>query len=375
MLKALHFVPALAVAILLTTAGIPAVAQQFGESVVQRGHVQEDVYLAGADVSVQGRVDGDVTAAGGRVGIEDVVNGDVFAVGGSVDIRARVKDDVRISGGEVTVRGAVGDDLLAAGGTLVVGPEASIGGRAWLTGGRLDIAGRVGRELKAAGGDIRINGEILGDANLMGDNIELGPGAKIHGQLRYRSHNAARIDPQAQVTGTIVRQSFEDMPRKNGRAGGGVFMLLTLFTAALILFLLFPRFATATARGVGEAPWISLGLGLAMLASTPFVIFMLCASVVGLWLGLMLAAIYFVLLLLGYLTGVLFLADAGLRRMPAQGEAGKGRVIAALGLVLLALVLLRLLPAVGAIAGFVLLLFGLGALTRALWRRYTAAGV
>ena len=40
---------------------------------------------------------------------------------------------------------------------------------------------------------------------------------------------------------------------------------------------------------------------------------------------------------------------------------------------MLVLALLHLLPAVGGIAGFVLLLFGLGALTRAVWRRYTAA--
>ncbi len=51
------------------------------------------------------------------------------------------------------------------------------------------------------------------------------------------------------------------------------------------------------------------------------------------------------LLLLGYLTGVLFLADAGLRRLSAQGEPGKGRIVGALALVLLVLVPLHLLPA------------------------------
>jgi hypothetical protein len=89
-------------------------------------------------------------------------------------------------------------------------------------------------------------------------------------------------------------------------------------------------------------------------------------------LGLITLVLYIVLLLLGYLTGVLFVADAGLQRLRRPEPAGRGWMIGALAATLVVLALLRLLPAIGGLTAFVLLLFGLGALTRALWRRYTS---
>jgi hypothetical protein len=371
MFTAGRWFPSLVLAGLLAAGAQLALAQQFGESVIQRGHAHEDLYLGGGSVRVLGQVDGDVSAAGGRVSIEDTVSGDVLAFGGSVDLRSAVQDDARVAGGDVAVHGTIGDDLLAAGGSVRIAPEARIGGRAWLAGGTLEIAGRVGKSLKAAGGEIVIAGEILGDANLVGEHIELRPGAIIHGHLTYRSPNAASIDPGARVLGSVVQLPLEaPAVTQAGHAAGCVFMLLSLLVTACVLFLLFPNFSLVAARSVRTAPWQALGLGLAVLASVPLVVVLLLASVVGLWLGLMTLVLYFVLLLLGYLAGVLFVADAGLQRLRRQEAPSKAWMIGALATTLLALALLRLLPVLGALAAFVLLLFGLGALTRTLWQRY-----
>ncbi len=362
-------------AVLASASALPSSAQQFGESVTQRGVVTEDLYLAGGRVTVSAKVAGDVTAAGARVAIEDTVDGDILIFGGSVDMRARVRDDARIGGGEINVRGTVGDDLLAAGGSVVIAPETVIGGRAWLAGGALDIAGRIGKGLKAAGGEIIIAGEIFGDAELIGETIELRPGAKIHGQLNYRSPNPLKISPDAEVLGAVIRQPL-DMQRHEDRHGGArVFMLLSLFTAAVVLWLLFPRFAPATAQGVREAPWRSLGLGLAVLAGGPLLIVLLLASVLGLWLGLLTLIVYLALLLLGYLTGILFVADTGLRQLRRQKPPTRGWTITAIGVTLVVLTLLRLIPVIGGIAMFALLLFGLGALSHALWRGYNGSNM
>ena len=372
MYTARRFFPSLLLGCVLAAGPLQAAGQQFGESVIQRGHVQEDVYLGGGSVRVMGQVDGDVSAAGGRVSIEDTVNGDVAAFGGSVDLRAKVKDDARLTGGDVSVSGTIGDDLLAAGGTVAIAPGTRIGGRAWLAGGTLEIAGRVGKGLRAAGGEIVIAGEILGDVDLIGEHIEIRPGAIIHGRLNYRSPNEARIDPGARLLGAVVVLPLEaPAAAKAGHAGGRVFVLLSLLVTAGVLYWLFPNFSRATARAVREAPWQVLGLGLAVLASGPLVVILLLVSIVGLWLGLIALVLYLVLLLLGYLTGVLFVADAGLRQLRRLEPPGKGWMLGALAATLVVLALLRLLPVIGGLVAFALLLLGLGSLTRALWRRYT----
>jgi len=348
-----------------------ASAQQWGESVNVRGPVKEDLYLAGGQVEVAGGVEGDVSAAGGRVTIDDSVIGDVAAFGGTVHVNANVSDDIRLTGGEVTVSGQSGDDLLAAGGTVTVTPGSRIRGRAWLAGGRVEMAGRVGQELRAAGGEIVIAGEVQGDVELIGENIEIRPGTMIRGQLRYRSPNPARIDPEAKILGPVVAAAFE-MPRpRAGHTGGRIFVTLSVIVTAALLYLLFPGFSLATARAVRVSPWANLGIGFAILAGGPLVVILLFASLLGLWLGLIALALYLVLLLLGYLTGALFLADRGLALAQPGREHGRWWVIAALAAVLILLCLLRLVPVLGGLVSFVLMLFGLGALGRALWGRYS----
>jgi cytoskeletal protein CcmA (bactofilin family) len=358
---------------LLTCAPVGG-AQAFGESVTQRGHVQEDLYLAGSSVTVAAQAEGDVSAAGGRVTIENSVNNDVMAVGGTVELRARVRDDARLAGGEVTVAGDIGDELLAAGGTVVITPDARVGGRAWLAGGTLEIDGHVAKSLKAAGGTIVIGGEIMGDADVVGEHIEIAPSAIIHGHLNYRSPNEARIDPGARIIGAVIMTPLKSpsAAARSAHVGAFVFKLLALFVTTMVLVLLFPAFSTSAARGMREAPWVALGLGVAVLASGPLVVILLMVTLIGIWLGLIVLGLYLALLLLGYLTGVLFLADTGLERVRRGAEPGNAWRLAAIAVVLVALGLLRPIPLLGGLIGLLLLLFGLGALTRALWRHYSS---
>jgi hypothetical protein len=168
---------------------------------------------------------------------------------------------------------------------------------------------------------------------------------------------------------------FEARPAaaRGAHIAGFVFKLLALFVTATVLVMLFPRFSTSAARGIRKAPWVALGLGLAVLTSGPLLVILLMITLIGIWLGLIVLAAYLVLLLLGYLTGVLFLADAGLARVRRAEEPGAGWRLTAIAVTLLVLGLLRLIPLLGGLIGFLLLLFGLGALTRAFWRRYSNA--
>jgi hypothetical protein len=171
----------------------------------------------------------------------------------------------------------------------------------------------------------------------------------------------------------VVAAPLEAPRPRAGRAGGGLFVVLSLIVSAALWYLLFPRFALATAHSVQESPWMNLGLGFAVLAAGPLVVLLLLVSLVGVWLGLIALALYLVLLLLGYLTGALFVAERGLRVARPTGDHGRWWVIGALAATLILLALLRLVPAVGALVSFALMLLGLGALTRALWRQYRSA--
>jgi cytoskeletal protein CcmA (bactofilin family) len=347
-------------------------AQEFGESVTRSGTVKEDIYLAGSAVNLTVSAEGDVIAAGGTLTIGDEIKGDVLLAGGSVTIRGKLRDDVRAAGGTVTLDAEVGDDALLAGGNVVLAPSTSVGGRAWLAGGRLDIAGRIGKELKAAGGNIVITAEVMGDVMLAGENIEIKPGAVIHGDLRYMSPNAAAIDKAARVEGTITHLLSPRHERGVAGAAAGIGILISLMVTGTVLLLLFPRIAAAVTDRIAQAPWKSLGLGLAVLAATPLVIILLFVSLIGLWLGFSLLAAYLVALLAGYLGGVLGAGEIVLKRLRRQPELSRGWRVAALVITLVVVGVLGLVPGLGGLVMFALLLFGLGGLS---WQVYRAIAV
>jgi cytoskeletal protein CcmA (bactofilin family) len=357
-------------------AATPLPAQEVGETVTKEGTIREDVYLAGRSVEVRAQVEGDVVAAGARVSIEDRVRGDVLAAGGAVTVRATVEDDVRVAGGSVEIAGHVGDDAVAAGGEVLLARTATVGGRAWLAGGSVTIAGQVAKGLKAAGNDIKITGQIAGDVELTGETIEIGPEAVIRGNLTYYSANEATIDPKALIAGIVTRKQLEAHAAPGPSVAGTRFVLFAAFAVAtMVYYLLLPVFSLQAGGAIRAAPWQALGLGLAMLATTPLVIVLLLVSVLGIWLALVLLALYFVLLTAGLLTGALALADLGLtlaRRGETPTRAWRiGSIAATFAL----LWLLCFIPGLGALAVFALLVLGTGTLAAALWRRYRGTTV
>lgn len=353
--------------------GYLLMAQDAGERVIKQGVITEDLYVAGGEIQVDAVVEGDVTAAGGDVVVERVVKGDVIAAGGTVTISAEVWDDIRAAGGDVTVSGSVGDDAILAGGSVRLLSGSSVGGRAWLAGGDLEVAGGITKELKAAGGRITISGEIDGDVELRAESISILPSARISGNFKYSSPNAADIAEGAQILGQVTREPYEEerFGPLGGIAGSAVFFV-SLALAGIVLYLLFPRFSVAAATIIREAPLKSLGLGLALLVTAPFAVLLLMVSVIGIPLALVLAALYCVALLVGFLTAALFVGDAGFRLLQRKEEMSRGERLLSLAGALLLIFILKLIPIVGGVVVFALLLFGLGALTLQTYRSYSA---
>lgn len=353
-------------------------AQEVGKTVVKQGVIAGDLYVAGGRVALLADVDGDVIAAGGHVSIDQLVKGDVIVAGGLVDVRGQVLDDVRAAGGSVTIDGWIGGDTIAAGGSVSLAPETRVSGRAWLAGGNVEVAGSIGKELKAAAGTISLSGQVQGDVDLVAREVEILPTARISGNLTYRSPQTARIDQAAQIGGTVTHLRYE-MPERATRTIRAIFgvfrvmFFLGLIVAGIVLFLLLPNFTVSAARTIRSDPWKSLGLGFALLVATPIAGVLLMITILGVPLALTLFALYFVSLLLGFLTAAFFVGDLGGRLLRREPELSKGWRILSLIVALIVLALLRLIPIAGGLILFLALLFGLGAWSLHLYRSYAGA--
>jgi len=332
-------------------------ASETGEKVTKRGTVNDDYYAAGGTVDINADIGGDLVVSGGDVFIGQHIQGDVMAAGGSVNIRGEILDDVRTAGGEINIDANIGDDLIAAGGVIRVSPATSIGGEAWLAGGDVYMAGTINKGLSIAAGNIHLSGTIHGDVNLEGEQIHILEDALIEGNLYYRSPNEAKIHPSAKITGKIIYAQTEwGHPHR----AFGIFFSLTMIVAAIVLFRLFPGFTISAVGRIAADPWKSLGVGFALLVATPIAAALLMGIVLGLWVGLSILALYFVALLLGLLISCFYLGDWGAKRLH-QDIATTGRRLLSVSIAIILLGFIQLIPVVGCLLTFALLLFGLGA--------------
>ncbi|KPK09864.1 MAG: hypothetical protein AMJ68_10850 [Acidithiobacillales bacterium SG8_45] len=330
-----------------------ALAQDAGETVVKRGLIKEDVYAAGESVIVDADVIGDVVVAGGEVSVGGKVSADVIALGGEVRITGEISDDVRAAGGDVEISASVVDDLIVAGGQVTVTSASRVGGRTWLAGGEIDIAGRLGRELRAAGGTISLSAEVNGDVELVGDTLRVEPGAVIRGDLVYRTDGEITIDENATITGNVIRKPlpYDEGP---GVVGGVVMSVLSILVSVLLLSSFFPGFVGSAVETLRTKIGRSLLTGLVLLVMVPITILLLFVT-------------------LATLIGIRTLTDIGAQQFKLELAASFWRLAGAVVVTAIVVSVIGLIPVVGGLFWFLLLLGGLGAGASDLYRRYRAA--
>jgi len=338
-----------------------------------------DRFMAGDDVTVQQAVAGDVFVAGGRAKIAAPVAGDALVASGNVEVRADIGDDLYIAGGSARVAGGVAGNARIAGGSVDLQPHSHIEGSATLAGGRIRVEGTVGRGLQAFAQRVVIEGVIGGDVVVAARELVVGPDAHIDGELRYRGPGEPVIAPGAEILGGVVRHGVPDSSADadwqwNGRPAqfmvtlGRFFWGLGIFVLGAVMLLLMPAFTRTSTAAVGREPMPCIGIGALVLFAIPLAILLLFLTLVGIPLGLAAMFGYGLLLMLGYMTGALFVGDWMLDRFaPRKPQSSGARILALLGALLL-IAIARHVPVAGPLAILLLFLAGLGAWTRSAWR-------
>lgn len=370
--------------LLLTLLPVPAFAADLRQGptvTVGAGEtLKDDLYAAASTIDVAGTMDGSVIAGGGNIAVSGTITRDLIIAGGTVTIAGDVRGSVRATMGTLTLNGSVGEDLIVLGGTLDIGRSAKVGRDLVIAGGTALVAGGVGRKVLASVDTLTIRGPVGGDVQADANSLRLEDGATVTGDVVYSSSNQAFIASGAKVGGKVTRNPTDGRVQRRADPAqqsldaliGWIRTLVGLFALGLVLLLLFPRFSTGTVSTFTSSPWISLGVGVALLIGIPVVL--LIAFVVGLliggwWLALIAVGLYAMALVVGYVLAALVVGQRGL---DLAGRHGAHPLLALLaGLAVLTLV--GLVPIVGGLIALAAVVFGLGGVAITLARgRQTA---
>ncbi len=335
-------------------------------SVSSNETLTEDVYLAGGNVLSAGALGADLIAAGGSILVNGSVGSDLTAAGGSITILGSVTDDVRAAGGNLLLQGNVGGDAVVAGGQVTVG--GSVGGDLLAGAGTLRVDAPIKGSVRIGGGEVYLNSAIAGDVEVFAEQLTLGKEARIAGKLTYTAAKEVTMEEGASVKGEVTFTKRERAISVGGIVAVISFALiistLSQLACALVLGLFFQRYAVRIVEMAAARPLLEVGRGLVTIIVLPVASIMLMWTIIGMPLGFLgLLVFATTMAFLWIMTPILLGSFAYRSFFGTEFDVHWKSIL--LGVFIYAI--LGIIPIVGWLAQFILMLLTLGVMVKMKW--------
>jgi hypothetical protein len=328
--------------------------------------IHGDIFVAGGRIQVDGTVEGDLVVAGGDVEVTGHVLGDMLSSSGSVRMSGQVDGNIRGYAGNITVKGKVGRNVMTCGGDVNIDRDANIGGSITSFSGRVNLDGHVQRDVLAMGGQVTIGGNIGGSATIRAGELNIDSSAQIGGPVEFRGDKPPQVSAQAKLASPVKFTKFRRGPDYSSLHYyvWQVIWMAAFILFGLVLFALMPRFSEETVASA-EQYGAAAGLGVLVLFGVPIAACIACITVVGLFIGIStlfvwFASLFFAQLIVGTVVGQ-WLMGRTTEVWPLIGRMAVGIVIVRL---------CTTIPHVGGWVKFVVILWGIGAISLAVFRRF-----
>jgi cytoskeletal protein CcmA (bactofilin family) len=364
-----------ALAIVLTglcaafTAPPPATAAEFrnGASVeiAKDETLKGDLYFTGQQLTVDGTIDGDLYVWGQEVTVRGHVTGDVFVFVQTARIEGQVDGSVRGFCNNVTVSGNVERSLMAWAQVIHLDARGTVGRTITSFSQTLSIDGKVGRDLFVRNQSTRISGSVGGDVDEKGETLTIEENAQIAGTVHFEGEREPVVSKQAKLGAPVQYTKHVKHRQEFGKSSAVWACLLAaaFVLFGLVLYRVMPQFSADAVRAA-ENYGAAMGLGVLVMFAVPIAALIAAVTVVGLFVGcstfvLWMIALYAAQTVVGGVLGQWIMG----RTSDIWGRIGR----MAVGVLIIRAV--TLLPHGGWVK-LLVLLWGMGAISLALYRRF-----
>lgn len=302
------------------------------------------------------------------VNANEVIEDDFFAAGEIIEIHGIVDGDVYAFGGEIFVDGEITGDLIGAAGTINV--TGKVGQNMRMAAGEIDFSGEVGKNITVATGMFNMRGIVNENVYVAAGTFNVSQTASIGGNLNYTSDPDERISPSASVSGTITRHEPDSAGMPTEKDIRGFFrgldmaaMLVSIITSliiGLILIRLMPKYVGRASELITTSFLKSLVIGIASLVLIPILLVVIFSTIVGIPLSIFFLALFMVYM---FIARIYVMVALGRKLEDWTGVSLKGNYYHFL-LGLVVYYLLSIIPIIGGIIKFFVMIAGFGAALR-----------
>jgi cytoskeletal protein CcmA (bactofilin family) len=341
-------------AVLLLPATALAYGVQTGQTTtVPKGETKSGTFYAtGQTVTVDGTIDGDLICAGQTVQVNGAVHGDVLCAGQTITVNGTVDGSVRLAGQTLNINGPVGRNVTVAGQVFSLGGGATVAGDLGVLTLSTYLSGPVAKTVYGATGSLTIDSKVGSVDAQVANSLSLGGSGQVDGNLTYASDNSYSID-KSKVGGQVQHnqvpaREHRMQPQNAGSMfanwlGWVLYWLAASLVTALALVWLLPRMVRRVNQELLKHPGRSLLWGLVVTILAPVVILLLMATIIGIPVGLLLGALWFLALVTSGLFAGVAVGDWITQRTGWQ----KGSLYAAAVVGIVATVIVFNIPLVG----------------------------
>ena len=337
---------ALLLIILLTIVCVPVFAE---------GEKTENGFYFNQEVNLKKSFDTTTFVAGNNVKMSSEVNGINFVAGNNVTLSSE-QDYLFTAGNSIVLERVSAKDVFVAGNNIQVN-DSSIRDL-YAAGSVIVINSNIDRNVRVGGERVVINSTIDGDVYLASDDIEIGEDAVIVGRLSYPEEASIKIAETSTIgekktyetnSGTSVEVTTKDLIIEFITSFAGL-----LVVAFILLAIHKPLFKSLRKEKQDPSNVAkSMAIGFGILIGVPICAIIGLITVIGMPLSIIGLILYGVAIYLSPIPTAFFVGNWIMKDK-------KLNEYLLLACSLLALQILKVIPAIGGLVGFLSLILGLG---------------
>lgn len=300
---------------------------------------------------------------GNNVDVDSKVDGISFIAGNIIEVKGTSEYSF-IAGNDIEIYSTSLKDVFVAGASISFKEEAFIGRDAFFAASSIMLSGTVNGDFRSYSDSIELkNTTINGDVVINSSSIIIGENVNIAGEFKYNDDaviegedllNAFAITTYSSSDETIAKEELLTT------ISSKLINFLNLVILGVLICLLFGKYVTKMYKKYENLPFGTyakqFGHGFLVLFVTPLLGVMLVTTTIGMSVGLVLLALYIMAIYISRILLAIIFGNMFIKKVLHK------KVNNYLGLLigLVVITLVTMIPYLGGLVTFVLLLLGLG---------------
>ncbi|MBR2833708.1 MAG: hypothetical protein IKE75_04720 [Bacilli bacterium] len=330
--------------------------------IVSAKEVNHFVSKVDNDVVLDHNYNSSVAAAGQSISVNGNVKGVSATAGNAIKLNG-ISDYAFVAGNDINVNGTINNDAFIAGNIITFEEDAVVKRDTVIAGSDVEISGNFDRNVSVYAGKVTVKGAVVkGNLKIYSENITVDKLSNVSGTLYYPEDSNYKASKESHIANTQKTPAIQTEDEENYFATLTSkiwsFLGLALIFAAMSLFFpqIFDKINDKYEKfEVSEAVEV-FTKGLVVLILVPVVALLLCITMIGIPLGIVLLILYGLSL---YLTTIFTSYLVGYKIW--QKVFNKEAHVLLFGLIgLFVILILELIPGVRTLVAIVSVLVGLG---------------